>query len=139
MTTYNVILAGQDSHVASVRAPLDARFVMTWDARAEDVCGLDYDYHEDGSIFVHQQPYIAQLLARYGLGDVHAGPATPLSDKFQVDPNVPDDSDSADTATDGFDILDLHPRAVLGELMFLRPTVPTFSRAVHTLATATTS
>ena len=69
----NVILAGQASHVASVRSALDARSAMTWNERAEDACGLNFDYHEGDSILVHQQPYITQILARLGLADVHQG------------------------------------------------------------------
>ena len=47
----------------------------------------------------------------------------PLSDNFQVDPNGPDDSDSSDIATDGFDIPEVNPRTVLGEciVVFLVP------------------
>ena len=131
----NLPLAGQDHHVAQVRAALDARFEMTWDERADDVCGLYFDYLDDGSIFVHQHPYISKIATRLNLDpdDIGVGPPTPLDPEFNVDPNIPD---ATDDDTD-YDLNGLKPREILGWFMYLRATVPTLSRAVHTLATAT--
>ncbi|MEM8559735.1 MAG: hypothetical protein AAGG50_18090 [Bacteroidota bacterium] len=132
----NVPLAGQPHHVAAVREALNARFAMTWNDRCDDICGMCVDYDADGSITVHQRPYIEKILTRVGLAHVTTGPRTPLDAKFNVDPNVPD-VDLGDIL-DGHQqrALDVKPRECIGWLMYLRATVPTSSRATHTLASA---
>jgi len=83
----NAPLAGQDHHVASARAALSQRFVMTWEDRADDACGLNFDYKIDGGpIFVHH--------------------VTLLDDEFRVVPVIPGVSDAA---TAGFTVLDVNP------------------------------
>mmetsp|Transcript_31028 Transcript_31028/g.100013 ORF Transcript_31028/g.100013 Transcript_31028/m.100013 type:complete len:366 (-) Transcript_31028:350-1447(-) len=132
----NCPLAGQPHHVAAIRRALDERFRMTWDEVAEDVCGIYFDYLDDGSIRVHQWPYIEEILNRLGLLDVTTGPATPLDAKFNIDPDDPDDDGGGFFAGRQRPPLGVEPREAIGWLMYLRPTIPSLSRAAHALATA---
>ena len=90
---------------------------MTWDERADDAWGLYFGYSPDGSILVHQEPYIAKALAHFGIVPVLDGLITPLHEKFHVEPNA---EKFVDGATADYDTPTIDHREAIGLMLYLR-------------------
>jgi len=66
----DLIIAGEnDATIATIKQRLSQRFEMKDLGIARKFLGIEIEYGHDGSIKIHQNQYIQQLLERHGMGD----------------------------------------------------------------------
>src|ERR1700689_971397 len=75
----DLIIAGEkENEISTIKERLSARFEMKDLGIARKFLGMEIEYGNDGSIKIHQNQYIQQLLERHGMGKCH--PVTPPLD-----------------------------------------------------------
>jgi hypothetical protein len=91
----DLIIAGEnDDDIATIKRRLGERFEMKDLGIARKFLGIEIEYGNDGSIKIHQDQYIQQLLDRHGMGECNAV-ATPLDTTVKLS-SIKDDEAPAD-------------------------------------------
>jgi transposase InsO family protein len=80
----DLIIAGEnEDEIITIKRRLSNRFEMKDLGIAKKFLGMEIEYGTDGSIKIHQDQYIQQLLERHGMGDCNAV-ATPLDTSVKL-------------------------------------------------------
>src|SRR5579862_9604022 len=80
----DLIIAGEnDDEIQTIKRRLGERFEMKDLGIAEKFLGIEIEYGSDGSIKIHQNQYIQQLLERHGMGECNPI-ATPLDTSIKL-------------------------------------------------------
>ena len=69
--------------ISRLYAALSTRFEITRNEQVNSILGIELDHRENGAILLHQQKYIEDLLAEYGMTDC-APKHTPMDPEFHI-------------------------------------------------------
>src|SRR5213078_2277470 len=80
----DLIIAGEnESEISTIKQRLSERFEMKDLGIARKFLGIEIEYGNDGSIKIHQDQYIQQLLERHGMGECNSV-STPLDTSVKL-------------------------------------------------------
>jgi hypothetical protein len=91
----DLLIAGENEEdITTIKRRLSERFEMKDLGIARKFLGMEIEYGNDGSIKIHQDQYVQQLLERHGMGECNTV-ATPLDTAVKLS-SIKDDEPPAD-------------------------------------------
>jgi hypothetical protein len=121
-----LVAAADDAEIQQLRRALESEFKLNDLGKPRSFLGIQFDFHADGSISIHQHQYIQKVLSDFCM-ETCQPKSTPMAPKVLLN-NVPDGSDLDEDTKARF-------RTAIGSLMYLMVgTRPDIAFALGTLS-----
>lgn len=121
-----LVVAASEQEIRDVKDALESEFTMSDLGTPHSFLGIQFTYHDDGSVSLHQQGYIRKILSDFCMEECQAK-STPMHPKVSLNPSIEEeDLDESAKARYG---------SAIGALMYLMTgTRPDIAFALATLS-----
>jgi hypothetical protein len=121
-----LVVAASEQGIMDVKDALESEFKMNDLGTPHSFLGIQFDYHDDGSVSLHQQGYVQKILSDFCMEECQAK-STPMNPKVSLNPSI-DQEDLDDGAKARYG-------SAIGALMYLMTgTRPDIAFALATLS-----